>query len=202
MEIKENFIRIIKAIIFISSLVNLFLFPLPYKKMDFDKSGAEQLLKETYGPLEDFVKSGIPIEDEGLLKVPEYIKNEKDFIGLFDNKMDESTVENFFEDLVIEKQQHLYIDTTVYIPNIYDENGKVTESYIKKYKSAASFIFTKAPSREEKLIIKESWEISGQWHGRTNYYIKDKNGEWMFDHFNGTAMYGFTQPDHNPWNYN
>ena len=138
MEIKENFIRIIKAIIFISSLVNLFLIPIPYKKVDFDRSGAEQLLKESYGPLETFVKSGIAegqvIEGENLLGAPKDVKNEKDFIQLFNDKAEESVVENFFEELVVEKQGELYIDTTVYIPNIYAENGKVTESYIKKYK--------------------------------------------------------------------
>lgn len=112
MKDRQKIFQIILAIIAIFNLIRL---PIPYN-VKFDKSMAEELLKETYMPLEDFVRNGIPTENEELLLVSDDIKDEKDFIKLFNNKIDSRVVEDFFEDLIIEKEGRLYIDKKVYIP--------------------------------------------------------------------------------------
>lgn len=112
MKNRQKLIQIILGFIIIFNLVRL---PIPYNEK-FDKSMAEELLKETYMPLEDFVRNGIPTENEELLLVSDDIKDEKDFIKLFNNKIDSRVVEDFFEDLIIEKEGRLYIDKKVYIP--------------------------------------------------------------------------------------
>src|SRR5690554_1693786 len=80
-------------------LLNVITVPIPYR-IGFDKSTAEDLLKEAYTPLEDFVKAGTPVENEELLLAPRNIRSEKDFVRLFNNKIDNHVVESFFEDLV------------------------------------------------------------------------------------------------------
>ena len=201
MDIRLNLKRILMIFVVIINLVNLFTLPFPYR-IKFDKSIAEELLKEAYRPLEDFVKAGTPIEGKELLLAPNDIRNEKDFVKIFNNNIDNKVVEEFFEDLVIEKQGVLYIDKKVYIPNIHAEDSKLTSSYIKKKtRSLYSFILGENPVEEEKLVIKEKWQISGEWHRRSNYFIKNENGEWILDYFNGTSMYGFVDSSHNPWSY-
>jgi len=169
-------------------------------KVEFDKLEAEELLKESYKPLVDLVKVLTPTEDEGLLLVPTYIRTEKDFINLFNKKMEVSMLERFYEDLVIEKNERLYINSLVYIPTVYDENSKVTEAYIRKKRSIFSIILDKKDDEDEKLIIKETWMITGTWSKRSNYYIKNEHGEWVLDYFNGTRQYTFEHPINNPWN--
>lgn len=195
-KIIQKLLRVIIIFIFIFNLVTL---PIPHKER-FDKSTAEELLKEAYIPLEDFVKSGIPMEDEELLLAANDIRNEKDFIRLFNNKIDNEVVEQFFKDLVIEKQGVLYIDKKVYIPTIYAEDSILTNSYIKKYKgSLYSYISGDNDIQEEKLIIKEKWKVSGEWHRRSNFFIKNEDGEWILDYFTGTSMYRFVDSKDNPW---
>lgn len=199
MKTKEKLIiRIIIISVVVFSIITQ---PIPYR-VKFDKSIAEELLKETYMPLEDFVKAGIPVEDEELLLVPNDIRNKEDFMRLFNNKINTRIVEDFYKSLVIEKPEGLYIDKKVYIPNIYAESSILTNSYIKKWRrSLYSYISGEDDSKEEKLIIKEKWKISGEWHRRNNYFVKNENGEWVLDHFGGISKYGFTDPSHNPWNY-
>lgn len=201
MKTRENLMRIMMFFIVIINLVNLVTLPIPYR-VGFDKTSAEEILKEAYKPLEDFVKSGVYIGDEGLLLLPDNVRNEEDFINLFDNKVNNRLAEEFFEDIVVEKQGVLYIDRKVYIPNIYAEDSKLTSSYIKKEtRSLYSFITGDNHIEEEKLVIKERWKISGEWHRRSNYFVKNESGEWVLDRFNGTGLYGFVEASHNPWSY-
>jgi hypothetical protein len=164
---------------------------------------AEELLKETYMPLEYFIRNGIPTENDELLLVSDDIKDEKDFIKLFNNKIDSRVVEDFFEDLIIEKEGRLYIDKKVYIPTVYSEESVLTKSYIRKHtKSLYSYILGRDENVEEKLIIKERWKITGEWFRRSNYFVKNDEGEWILDYFNGSRMHKFVEVDHNPWNCN
>lgn len=181
-------------------ILNLVILPIPYR-VGFDKSIAEELIKEAYKPLVDFIKVGTLIEGEDLLLAPNDIRNEKEFIRLFNNKIDNKVVEGFFQDLVIEKQGVLYIDKRVYIPNIYAESSILTNSYIKKSKRLNSFILGNSDKEEEKLVIKEKWKISGEWHRRSNYFVKNDDGEWILDHFTGTGKYKFVDSNNNPWIY-
>lgn len=54
----------------------------------------------------------------------------------------------------------------------------------------------------EELVIKETWMISGEINKRSNYFIKNENGQWILDHFSGTSRYGFGDISCNPWNLN
>ena len=187
----------------IINIANLATLPIPSKEK-FDKSIAEEILMETYQPLVNFVRTGNPVQGEELLLAPDNIKSENDLIMLFDNKIDNKNklVDRFFEDLVIEKHGDLYIDKKVYIPTIYEENGSISNSYIKKYKSSlySQFLGENEILKEE-LIIKEKWKISGEWYRRTNYFVVNENEQWVLDHFTGTTMHKFVDPNHNPWNY-
>lgn len=172
------------------------------ERVKFDKLEADKLLKEAYKPLETFSKDLIVIEDEKLLLVPSYISCEEDFVDLFNQKMEGSTPRGFYEDLVIEKDGQLYVDASGYIPNIYTEEGQVVTSYTKKRKRLFPNIFGHEDEEDVKLVIKETWKISGQIHKRSNYFIKNESGEWILEHFNGTSHYGFVDVKNNPWNIN
>lgn len=202
-EIKmKNKQKVLQIIVTIITIFNLIRLPIPYN-VKFDKSEAEVMLRETYMPLEDFVRTGIPTEDEELLLVPDDVKDEEDFIKLFDKQINDFVVKNFFEDLIIEKEGNLYIDRKVYIPTIYQKDSLVTKSYIRKYtRSLYSFILGRDENTEERLVIKEKWKITGEWFRRSNYFIKNNDGEWVLRYFNGSGMYKFVEVDHNPWNYN
>ncbi len=186
--------NILIVFMFIYGLLTL---QIPYK-VEFDKSMAEEILKETYRPLEEFVKGLTPIEGEELYLIPKGIRNEKDFVKLFDNRIEDRVAENFFERLTVEKQGVIYVDKKVYIPNIYAENSILTDSYIKKRKSVYSFILNR-DDVEGKLIIKETWDANGMWDRRSNYFIKNENGEWILEYFNGIATRKFANSNTNPW---
>ena len=198
---RESLMRIMMFFIVIINLVNLVTLPIPYR-VSFDKTIAEDILKAAYKPLEDFVKAGVSIDSDELLLVSSGIRNEEDFIKLFNNKVNNRLVEGFFEDIVVENQGVLYIDRKVYIPNIHAVDSKLTSSYIKKKtRSLYSFITGDNHIEEEILVIKERWKISGEWHRRSNYFVKNESGEWVLDRFNGTSLYGFVEASHNPWSY-
>lgn len=200
-ETRQKVMRVIMIFALILNIANLATRPISHKEK-FDKSIAEEILKEAYLPLIDFVKAGTPVEDEELLLVPKDIRSKNDFIKLFDNKIDNKSkqVEDFFEELVIEKQDVLYIDKRVYIPTIYDEDGTLTNSYIKKYKSSLySRLLGENKILKEELIIKEKWKISGE--RRTNTFVMNENGQWVLDGFSGTSMNKFVDSNHNPWSY-
>lgn len=174
MKTRQKVMKVIMIFVLILGIANLATIPIPHKEK-LDNSAAEEILKETYLPLIDFVKAGTPVVGEELLLVPSDIRSENDFIKLFDNKIDNKKLERFFEKLVIEKQEVLYIDKRVYIPTIYDENGSLTNSYIKKSKSSLySQLLGKNEILKEELIIKEKWKISGD--RRTNIFVMNENG--------------------------
>lgn len=200
---RQKLMKVIMFFIVIINIANLATMPIIYKDK-FDKSVAEEILKETFWPLIGFVRAGSPVEIEELLLSPVDIRSENDFIKLFENKIDNKNklVDGFFKDLVIEKQGDLYIDKRVYIPTIFDENGSLTNSYIKKYKSSLySQLLGENEILKEELIIKEKWKISGEWYKRTNYFVMNENGQWVLDYFTGTTMHKFVESNHNPWNY-
>lgn len=200
-ETRQKVMRVIMIFALILIIANLATRPISHKEK-FDKSIAEEILKEAYLPLIDFVKAGTPVEDEELLLAAIDIRSENDFINLFDNKIDNKKVERFFEELVIEKQDVLYIDKRVYIPTIYDENGTLTNSYIKKYKSSLySRLLGENEILKEELIIKEKWKISGEWYRRTNIFTMSENGQWVLVRTSGTGVHGFVDSNHNPWSY-
>lgn len=91
MTLKQKTIRIIIIFIFIFNLLT-FEF---YFKEDFDKSTAEEILKEAYLPLINFVKTGTSVEGEDLLLLPSNIKNKKDFAESFNEKAGYAVAEGF-----------------------------------------------------------------------------------------------------------
>lgn len=199
MRIKENSLKIL--IVFLI-LINLFRTPLPYRAK-IDESIAENLLREAYKPLEDFIKSATLVEGEELLLLPSDINNKDDFIKSFDSRVDDRVLEDFFESLVVEKEDILYIDETIYIPNIYSTNGQVTSHYIRSYtRTLYSILSNSNESKEEELIIKEKWKVSGDWNKRNNYFKRNKEGDWVLNHISGAAMYGFVEASDNPWSIN
>lgn len=200
MKNKERLMRVLMTFVVIINFFNLVTSPIPYR-VKFDKSIAEGILKGAYLPLENFVKSGIPTEDEEFDLVHDDIRNKEDFKRLFTNKTSNRMAEDFFEDLIVEKQGELYIDNRVYIPNIYLEGGKLTSSYIKRSQKLKSIILGKNEIESEELVIKERWKISGEWRIRRNYFVKNEDGEWILDHFTGTGYYKLVEVSHNPWSY-
>ncbi len=199
MKPKEKLLKILILILF---LINLFRTPLPYWAK-IDESVAKNLLKEAYSPLEDFITSATPVEDKELLLVSSDIKNKDDFIRSFDNKVDDRVLEDFFEALVIEEEGILYIDETVYIPSIYSENGQVTSHYIRKYtRTLYSVLSGSSETEEDELVIKEKWTISGDWNKRKNYFKRNKEGDWVLNHISGTTMFEFVEASDNPWSIN
>ncbi len=172
------------------------------EKVKFNKFEADKLLKEAYKPLEDFSKDLIVTEDEKLLLVPSYISCEEDFVNLFNKKMKSIKPKGFYKDLIIEKDGTLYVDASAYIPNIYTEEGQVMMAYTNKRKRLLPDIFGYEDEEDVKLIITETWRISGEINRRTNYFIKNENGEWILEYFNGTSHYGFVNVNNNPWNLN
>lgn len=185
-------------IINIINIVNLLRHPLPYR-VGFDKLRAKEILEETYRPLMDFVKGEDLIDTGDLLLVPHNIRGKDDFIELFDGMISDRVLEGFYQNLVIEKEEGLYIDKKVYIPSILcAQNGKISKAYIRKEISLNPFK-SNEDYREEGLVIRESWKISGEWRRRSNYFIKDENGEWVLDYFNGSSFYKFVNVEHNPW---
>lgn len=197
MKIKENLLQIL-IVFFI--LINLFRTPLPYRTK-IDESMAENLLREAYKPLEDFIKSATPVEGKELLLLPSNINNKDDFIKSFDNRVDGRVLEDFFESLVVERGGVLYIDETIYIPNIYSENGQVTNHYIRKYtRTLYSILSASNEKQEEELLITEKWKVSGNWNKRKNYFERNKEGDWVLNHISGTTMFGFVEASDNPWN--
>ena len=137
-----------------------------------------------------------------MLLVPDNIDSEADFINLFSEKVKRRVLESFYEDLIIEKDGKLYVDALAYIPNIYSDNGKVRKAYIKKRKSLSSTIFGGEYEEDEKLMIRESWKVSGEWCNRSNYFSKNESGEWILDYSNGIRRYRFVDINNNPWSIN
>ena len=196
MKIFKKFIRVIVWIVFI---LNIFTFQISYNT-NIDKSIAKEILREAYMPLENFIKSGIPIEDKELLEVPEEVKNKSDFIKLFKNKIETKMVEEIFEELIIEKEGQLYIDKTLYIPALYSENSIIDKSYIKtRNKSLYLYITGKVDTRREELIVKGKNQVDEHWSELDNFFIKNENGKWILEGSTGTVMHGFVDPDENPW---
>lgn len=169
-------------------------------KTEFNKLEAEKLLRQTYKPLEDFAKESSITKDKKFLLPPKDIKNQEDFIDIFNEKIKRHELEGFYKDLIIKKNGQLYVDSLAYIPSIYTKDGKVRKAYIEKRKGLLDHFLDNKSDEIEKLVIKESWMISGQWHKRSNHFIKNQNGEWILDHFNGTSYYGFVNANNNPWN--
>ncbi|AOT69636.1 hypothetical protein [Geosporobacter ferrireducens] len=163
-----------------------------------NKPEAEELLKETYKPLEDFIKELVFLEDENALPIPEHIKEKEDFIGLFNN-MNKISAESIYESLILEKNGELYVDHLAYIPSIYSEDAKISKAFIRKRKKLVSILMRTGEIESEKLIIKEKWMISQGVHGRSNYFIKNESGDWILEYANGTRSYGFVEPSQNPW---
>lgn len=202
MKNKKKILQIILAFIIIFNLTRL---PIPYR-VKFDKDQAEVILREAYGPLEDFIRAGIPTEDEELLLVPDNIKGEEDFIKLFDKGINNHNhvVRDFFQDIVLEKEGDLYINKKAYIPTIYQkEDSLITKAYIKEYtRSLYSYILGRDDKKEEELVIKEKWKITGEWFRRSNYFSKNSEGRWVLDYFSGSRAHDFVEVEHNPWYYN
>lgn len=168
-------------------------------KVEFDELEGEGLLKEAYGPLEDFVKELKPMENRAYLKVPIHIKNEGDFIHLFNKRVDTNVVKGFYEDLFVEKDGDLYVDSSVYIPNIFAEDSKVTDAYIQKRRRIYWIVFGIEGYEGEKLVIKELLKIRDEFSKRSNYFVQDENGQWILEYFNGISKYGFVNSEDNPW---
>lgn len=191
--------RIMRIIIMIVVIVGVFIFQIPYN-VEIDPSEAVEVLREVYMPLEEFVKSGIPVEDKRLLKAPLEVENRSDFIKLFENKMQNKMSDDIFENLIIEKEDQLYIDKEIYIPTLYSKNSIITKSYIKKRKdSLYSYISGRSYNKKEELIIKGKYEIDEEWSKLDHLFIKDKNGNWILQISSGTVMQGFVNPDNNPY---
>ena len=195
MTIKQKTIRIIIIFIFIFNLLT-FEF---YFKEDFDKSTAEEILKEAYLPLINFVKTGTSVEGEDLLLLPRNIKNKKDFAESFNEKAGYAVAEGFFDEMIVEKNGVLYIDKTVYIPNIHSSESELVRSYTEKRLSLYSYIMGYKDITEEQLVIKEKLKISGKWDKRSNYFVQKENGKWQLDYFDGIGMHGFVDSSDNPW---
>ncbi len=169
------------------------------EKVELDKIEGKKLLKETYAPLENFAKKLKFSKDKKLLLLPSNVKSEEDFIHLFDKKMKEHNAEGFYEDLIIQKGDELFVDPLAYIPTIYAKDSIVARAYIKETENLFLKLLGKRDKKRQELIIKERWLISGQWHKRTNYYVKNQNEKWILDHGNGTSVYGFVNINNNPW---
>jgi len=101
--------------------------------------------------------------------------------------------------LVIDKNGKLLIDGSVYIPSIYGPEAEVRLAYIKRRRKLISYFINKDNYESEKLIIRESCIVSGEWIRRTNYFTRNENGEWMLDYFNGISKYNFVLIENNPW---
>ena len=190
--------KIVKVFIIVTAIFSIVTFTF-YSKGEFNKTSAEVLLKEAYLPLEVFVRSASPTEKDEVLLVPDNIKNEKDFVKLFDNKVNSRIAEGFFEDLVTEKEGLLYIDRTLYIPNIYAKESEITKAYIRERKSIYTYLLGDNDPDEKELVIKEKSMISGQWSKRSYYFVQNEKGEWILDSFEGTVMHGFVDIENNPW---
>lgn len=188
------FLIIISIYITVSSILNIQI----TEKIPFNQSNAEKVLKETYKPLDEFVRNLVFMENGQLLRIKDSIKNKKDFAARF-AKMDEHNGKSIYEDLIIEREGKLYVDPLIFIPNIHDESGVVADAYIKKRKNLRSKLIGGHGEEGEELVIYERWMISGDWHSRRNYFEMNDNGEWILDHANGTSCYGFTRISHNPW---
>lgn len=191
--------KVIYAIIICILIFNVFTYQIPYN-IDITDTEAKDILRKVYMPLEDFIKSGIPLQDKGLLKVPEEVRNKNDFIELFNNKIDNRTLGDFFEELVVEKEGELYIDKTIYIPIPYAENSVIKKCYIKKRKNSLySYISGKDDIKKDELIIKGKYEMDGDWLKLNNYFIKNENGEWIVQVTTGSTMHGFVDYTQNPY---
>lgn len=170
------------------------------EKIELNKDEAMEILKETYKPLEAFAESLSISTDGEKLVLPNTIESEQDFINLFSETMRESTPKSIYKKVNTEKGIS-FMDSSTYIPSIYTQHGKVTEAYIIKKKKLIDFIRNKSKTTD-KVIIKESWTISGDKNKRTNYYIRGEQEEWLLDYFDGIVSYGFADANRNPWYYN
>lgn len=195
MTTKQKILRILLIFIFI---VNLFTFQLSFKE-DFDKSTAEEILKEAYLPLGSFVRAGIPLEGKDLLLLPSNIKSKEDFAESFNEKVGFRLAESFFDELVVEKSGVLYIDKTVYIPNIHSSESEITKAYTEKRLNLYSYIMGEKDTAEEGLVIKEKLKTRETWDKRSNHFIQKKNGQWQLDYYDGIGMHGFVDSSENPW---
>lgn len=193
---------ILSFIMIIASLISLLANIKTSERIEFNELEAKNMLQEVYKPLEDFNRSLIDTEDEGLLLVPDNIGSEADFINLFNNKVKSHVPKSFYKDLMIERDGKLYVDALVYIPNIYSDSGRVRKAYIEKKKSLFHTIFGGEYEEDEKLMIRESWKVSGEWAKRSNYFSRNEKGEWVLLHANGISRYRFVNVNNNPWSQN
>lgn len=134
-------------------------------------------MEDTWKPLEEFYND--TIEDNNVLLPPKYINNKEDFIKHFTTKISKHNAEDFYENLIEEKDDgRMVVRKDVYFSTIYNDGAYVFNSYIRKRVD------------EEELIIVEIVPVYNEWHKRRVYYKRDKNGQWIYNYFSGITWWG------------
>lgn len=170
-------------------------------KDPMDKVLASQIIQDSYAPLMSLVEDLSITDDSEKLRVPETIKNMKDFEAYMHPKLKASIAQGIYENWIIEEEGQLYADSGYYIPTIYDDSRIITKAYIRiRQPFINKFFYKKESSIKKELIIKERLAVyNTTYNARTYYYELDQNNQWILDHVNGTGSIGFVDPSHNPW---
>lgn len=161
-----------------------------------DKKIARDILMDVYKPIYDFAINTESMTDINIVKMREF-RSKDDFVSII-SKIDNGICEDTFE-YMTENMDEGFIDARVYIPTIYNKTSRVDKAYIKKKNKYNSKHKLSKEELKPKLIIKESWKISGEYHHRTNELFKNDSDNWVLKSSSGTMMYKFVDASNNPW---
>lgn len=192
---REKVFNILSILVFIFTVLNLNI----SHKTFYEVDKAEAILKDSYAPIEKLIKNLEFSKKYKLLKLPQNIKNKKDFISMFNNKIDKDEINYIYEELVVKKNDMIYINPFVYIPNIYSEDSYIKTAYIKYEQKIIDKILNKRNSKEIKLVVKLKLSDDNFFASKI-YFIKNKKHKWVLDSQNFKSIYKYTEIENNPWN--
>lgn len=192
---REKVFNILSILVFIFTVLNLNI----SHKTFYEVDKAEAILKDSYAPIEKLIKNLEFSKKYKLLKLPQNIKNKKDFISMFNNKIDNDEIDYIYEELVVKKNDMIYINPFVYIPNIYSEDSYIKTAYIKYEQKIIDKILNKRNSKEIKLVVKLKLSDDNFFASKI-YFIKNKKYKWVLDSQNFKSIYKYTEIENNPWN--
>lgn len=192
---REKVFNILSILVFIFTVLNLNI----SHKTFYEVDKAEAILKDSYAPIEKLIKNLEFSKKYKLLKLPQNIKNKKDFISMFNNKIDKDEINYIYEELVVKKNDMIYINPFVYIPNIYSEDSYIKTAYIKYEQKIIDKILNKRNSKEIKLVVKLKLSDDNFFASKI-YFIKNKKYKWVLDSQNFKSIYKYTEIENNPWN--
>ncbi|WP_053957625.1 hypothetical protein [Inediibacterium massiliense] len=185
---KETWRRIMIMLLFAFNIFAgiYYLTEYQYEKVLINKDQSTIILKEAYQALDDFNRNLKDSNEKNLLVVPDYIESKEDFIESFNGKIARHIIEDFYEDLIFEKEHELFAKKEVYIPSIFAKDSYVENAYIEIKKDRKGKVLSK------QLIIEERGKIHiNESYHRKNFFIKNKEGKWCLDHFDGIKNYVF-----------